>query len=104
MAAYGVQRARTEVRTCGWLAQVDEHGGSIFRYRPLSKGAVDMGLLIDEVLEQVGLRRAPPTVVAATANVPVNVSTDSVVIEPANAPVTEGASTVITSPINPNQP
>src|SRR5260221_8296740 len=42
LESYGVARARTEVRTCGWLAQVDEHGGSIFTYRPLSKGAVDL--------------------------------------------------------------
>ena len=58
MDGYGVARARTEIRNCGWLAQVDEHGGSIFAYRPFSKGAVDMGLLVDEVLEQLDLR--PP--------------------------------------------
>jgi chromosome partitioning protein len=57
--AYGVPLARTEVRNCGWLAQVDEHGGSIFAYRPLSKGAVDLALLVDEVLETLGLRTAP---------------------------------------------
>ena len=32
--------AKTEIRNCGWLAQVDRHGGSIFGYRPKSKGAV----------------------------------------------------------------
>ncbi len=42
--------ARTEIRNCGWLAQVDEHGGSILRYRPRSKGAEDMRALRDEVL------------------------------------------------------
>jgi chromosome partitioning protein len=58
LEAYGVPRARTEIRHCGWLAQVDEHGGSIFQYRPRSKGAVDMGLLVGEVLEL--LKLAPP--------------------------------------------
>jgi chromosome partitioning protein len=62
MDLHGVRRARSEIRTCGWLAQVDEHGGSIFAYRPLSKGATDIGLLIDEVLELLGLRTpTPPT-------------------------------------------
>ena len=41
--------ARTEIRSCGWLAQVDENGGSIFHYRPLSKGAQDMAALVEEV-------------------------------------------------------
>ncbi|HVT90648.1 MAG TPA: ParA family protein [Tepidisphaeraceae bacterium] len=45
-----VPRARTEIRSCGWLAQVDEHGGSIFTYRPASKGAQDMLELTDEIL------------------------------------------------------
>lgn len=43
--------ARTEIRSCGWLAQVDENGGSIFHYRPLSKGAQDMAALVEEVRE-----------------------------------------------------
>ena len=43
--------ARTEVRSCGWLAQVDENGGSIFHYRPLSKGSQDMAALVEEVRE-----------------------------------------------------
>ena len=51
---HGIPRARTEIRTCGWLAQVDENGGSIFQYRPYSKGAEDMRLLIAEVLELLG--------------------------------------------------
>ena len=51
---HGVPRARTEIRTCGWLAQVDENGGSIFHYRPYSKGAADMGNLVTEVLELLG--------------------------------------------------
>lgn len=70
--SYGVALARTEVRTCGWLAQVDEHGGSIFAYRPLSKGAVDLGHLIDEILQLLGL---PEWI--ATAAVPVPVITSS---------------------------
>ncbi|MCA9448511.1 MAG: hypothetical protein KC931_15420, partial [Candidatus Omnitrophica bacterium] len=37
--------AGVEIRNCGWLAQVDEHGGSIFDYRPKSKGAEDLHLL-----------------------------------------------------------
>lgn len=42
--------AHTEIRNCGWLAQVDEHGGSIFRYRPRSKSAQDILALRDEML------------------------------------------------------
>lgn len=52
--AHGIRRAKTEIRTCGWLAQVDENGGSIFHYRPHSKGAADMGSLVSEVLELLG--------------------------------------------------
>jgi hypothetical protein len=50
MIEYGIALARTEIRSCGWLAQADEHGGSIFHFRPKSKGAKDMTLLIDEVI------------------------------------------------------
>lgn len=53
----GITPARTEVRSCGWLAQVDEHGGSIFAYRPKARGAKDLGRLIDEVLETLGLKQ-----------------------------------------------
>lgn len=49
-----IPRARTEVRSCGWLAQVDEHGGSIFHYRPHAKGAEDMASLAEEVLAALG--------------------------------------------------
>ena len=42
--------SKTEMRTCGWLAQVDIHGGSIFEYRPKSKGAEDANSLCEEVL------------------------------------------------------
>jgi len=47
----GIATARSEVRSCGWMAQVDENGGSIFHYRPLSKGAQDMAALVEEVRE-----------------------------------------------------
>jgi chromosome partitioning protein len=46
----GLEAAHSEIRSCGWLAQVDEYGGSIFHYRPHSNGAQDMGALVDEVL------------------------------------------------------
>jgi len=51
---HGIPLARTEIHTCGWLAQVDENGGNIFEYRPHSRGAEDMGLLVQEVLELLG--------------------------------------------------
>lgn len=59
MDSDGIQRAKTEVRSCGWLAQVDEHGGSIFHYRPHSNGAADMASLLDEVLAVLGYQREP---------------------------------------------
>ena len=46
-----ISSARSEIRSCGWMAQVDENGGSIFHYRPLSKGAQDMAALVEEVRE-----------------------------------------------------
>jgi chromosome partitioning protein len=51
MSNDAMQSARSEIRSCGWLAQVDENGGSIFHYRPLSKGAQDMAALVEEVRE-----------------------------------------------------
>ena len=54
LVLHGIPRARTEVRTCGWLAQVDENGGNIFQYRPHSIGAEDMRLLVGEVLDLLG--------------------------------------------------
>jgi hypothetical protein len=51
---HGIPLARTEIHTCGWLAQVDENGGNIFEYRPYSRGAEDMALLVQEVLEFLG--------------------------------------------------
>jgi len=59
MDTEGIPRARTEVRSCGWLAQVDEYGGSIFRYRPHAKGAEDMASLTDETLEALGVGVLP---------------------------------------------
>jgi chromosome partitioning protein len=50
MIDHGITPATTEVRTCGWLAQVDDHGGDIFAWRPHSIGAFDLNLLADEVL------------------------------------------------------
>ena len=47
----GLTRAQTEIRSCGWLAQVDEFGGSIFEFRPFAKGALDMAQLVEEVRE-----------------------------------------------------
>ena len=63
MAADAIELAKTEIRPCGWLAQVDEHGGSIFKYRPNSKGAHDFAKLRDEVLQVLGY----PTPAAHTA-------------------------------------
>jgi chromosome partitioning protein len=54
IVAQSLPLARTEVRSCGWLAQVDENGGNIFEYRPYSKGAEDMQLLVQEVLDLLG--------------------------------------------------
>ncbi|MBL9144103.1 MAG: ParA family protein [Verrucomicrobiaceae bacterium] len=51
LAQDNITVARSEVRSCGWLAQVDENGGSIFHYRPLSKGSQDMAALVEEVRE-----------------------------------------------------
>ncbi len=49
LAADGLAPADTEIRSCGYLAQVDEFGGSIFHWRPLSRGAQDMQALVNEV-------------------------------------------------------
>jgi hypothetical protein len=55
----GIARAAAEIRTCGWLAQVDEHGGSIFSYRPHANGAKDILVLKEHVLVTLGLNRRP---------------------------------------------
>jgi chromosome partitioning protein len=62
MDSHGISRARSEVRTCGWLAQVDEHGGSIFHWRPHSRGAEDLNGLVGEVLQELGHLPPPPPV------------------------------------------
>ena len=67
MDAHRIVRARSEIRTCGWLAQVDEHGGSIFDWRPHSKGAADMELLVGEVLRLLGLETHTELVKASPA-------------------------------------
>ena len=46
----GITPAASEIRSCGWLAQVDEYGGSIFHFRPRSNGARDMEALVAEVI------------------------------------------------------
>jgi len=55
----GIARAPSEIRSCGWLAQVDEHGGSIFQYRPHANGAKDMLALKQHVLVTLGLESPP---------------------------------------------
>jgi len=50
MEADDIPIARTEIRNCGWLARVDDHGGSIFDFRPRSKSANDLNALKDEIL------------------------------------------------------
>jgi|GEM_PF-1223081 len=55
MILHEITPAQTEVRTCGWLAQVDEHGGSIFNWRPHSLGAMDIDALTSEVLTKLDL-------------------------------------------------
>lgn len=56
MAIEGIERAASEIRSCGWLAQVDEHRGSIFHYRPHANGAKDVKALKEQVLATIGLR------------------------------------------------
>jgi chromosome partitioning protein len=71
MDMHGISLAKSEIRTCGWLAQVDEQGGSIFHWRPYAKGAIDMAALLDEVLtlltkdDPALAAFIPPPVVAA---------------------------------------
>ncbi|WP_395730721.1 ParA family protein [Prosthecobacter sp.] len=68
-----ISSARSEIRSCGWMAQVDENGGSIFHYRPLSKGAQDMAALVEEVRELFNNGPQAHTE-AATPEVPTNTS------------------------------
>lgn len=99
MDVHGIPRAATEIRTCGWLAQVDEHGGSIYHYRPFSKGAADMNLLVDEVLTKFGM--VTPTV---TTDINAAQSPESTIDPPVSAqqpvsPAGETSQSVI-QPIN----
>ena len=49
MGQENIPVAKTEIRSCGWLARVDRHGGSIFHYRPKSRGAQDILELTQEI-------------------------------------------------------
>lgn len=42
------------MRSCGWLARIDNHGGSIFQWRPSSRGAEDAARLITEIAGELG--------------------------------------------------
>lgn len=64
----GVQPAQSEIRSCGWLAQVDVNGGSIFAYRPHSNGAEDIKQLIEEVLITIGFKQ--PLIAEAVGHAP----------------------------------
>jgi chromosome partitioning protein len=88
MEQHCVPRAKTEIRTCGWLAQVDEHGGSIFHYRPYSKGAADMNALLEEVLEL--LAREEPATSPADADA-AQPAPELMPISPAAAPVNDAS-------------
>ncbi len=61
--------AKSEIRSCGWLAQVDEYGGSIFHFRPRSNGAQDMAALTAEAhaLFNNGPQTAQPEALSAAA-------------------------------------
>jgi chromosome partitioning protein len=63
--ADGIELADTEIRSCGWLARVDQFGGSIFNYRPKSNGAADMETLRMELIKR--LRRESGAGVRARA-------------------------------------
>lgn len=80
----GMTPARSEIRSCGWLAQVDEHGGSIFAFRPKSRGAIDLSHLIDEALEVLGLK-APPTPVERPIAPPVSDAEPSATLSSSHA-------------------
>lgn len=57
LKAEGISIARTEIRSCGWLARADQHGGSIFDFRPHAKGAEDMARLETEVVATLRQRQ-----------------------------------------------
>jgi chromosome partitioning protein len=54
MGRDGIEPAKTEMRSCGWLARIDNHGGSIFRWRPSSNGAEDAARLLTEIAQTLG--------------------------------------------------
>lgn len=56
----GITPAKTEIRSCAYLAIVDNFGGSIFDYRPNSNGAKDILTLMGEALEILGGTSASP--------------------------------------------
>ena len=67
-----IPRAQTEIRSCGWLAQVDEFGGSIFHFRPFAKGAMDLAQLVEEVRVLFAQGQSPnPETVPAADSVPI---------------------------------
>lgn len=84
-AREGLSTARTEIRTCPSLAQVDEHGGSIFAYRPHSRGAEDMGDLVQEVLETLGLAHSTTQKAHAIATGAVTATTPETPAAPTSA-------------------
>lgn len=48
-----IELAKSEIRSCGYLAKVDCFGGSIFHYRPKANGAKDINSLKKEVLKTI---------------------------------------------------
>lgn len=57
MAESGLPRCAAEIRSCGWLAQVDEHHGDIFSWRPKCNGAKDIESLTNELVASLGATR-----------------------------------------------
>lgn len=50
MTAEGIEIAPVEIRSCGWLARADMHGGSIFHFRPKAHSIQDILALKEHVL------------------------------------------------------
>ncbi len=50
---FGLHNADTEIRTCPFLATVDENGANIFEYAPQSNGAKDIAALGREVFARL---------------------------------------------------
>jgi chromosome partitioning protein len=68
MTLDNIALAQTEIRSCGWLAQADEHGGSIFHFRPCANGALDMARLVEEA-RQLFINGQSPIAEPSTAPV-----------------------------------